>query len=103
MVWSGDRFSFEAVQRRAASGERTVAQLASVMPAHFIAFDVLQIDGRELLNEPYEYHRTVLEEPFADYGLTPPWTLCPMTTDPACRTLIRRCIKDSYKTAMLQA
>ncbi|MET8538219.1 hypothetical protein ABZV67_42600 [Streptomyces sp. NPDC005065] len=61
VVWSGDRLSFEAAQRRAASGERTVAQLATVMPAHYIAFDVLQIDGQELLNEPYEHRRTLLE------------------------------------------
>ncbi|MFI9586404.1 hypothetical protein ACIHCQ_32250 [Streptomyces sp. NPDC052236] len=30
------------------------------MPAHFIAFDVLQIEGRELLSEPYERRRGIL-------------------------------------------
>ncbi|MFJ8856312.1 ATP-dependent DNA ligase [Streptomyces sp. NPDC102437] len=83
VVWSGDRLSFEALQRRAVSGERTAAQLAVAAPAHYIAFDVLQAGGRELLREPYEHRRTVLEGLFTEHGLTPPWTLCPMTTDPA--------------------
>ncbi|WP_274563587.1 hypothetical protein [Streptomyces spiramyceticus] len=77
----GDRLSFEALQRRASSGGRTRAQLAAAMPAHFIAFDVLQKDGQELVNEPYERRRAVLEGLFTEHGLTPPWTLCPMTTD----------------------
>ncbi|MBT2401586.1 hypothetical protein [Streptomyces sp. ISL-100] len=46
------------------------------MPAHFIAFDVLQIDGQELLAEPYARRRVVLEGLFTEHGLTPPWTLC---------------------------
>ncbi|MGW0396225.1 ATP-dependent DNA ligase, partial [Streptomyces sp. NPDC003042] len=53
------------------------------MPAHFIAFDILQIDGQELLAEPYEQRRAVLEGLFTEHGLTPPWALCPMTTDAA--------------------
>ncbi|WP_244905443.1 ATP-dependent DNA ligase [Streptomyces agglomeratus] len=83
VVWSGDRLSFEALQRRASSGGQTVAQLAAAMPAHFITFDVLQADGQELMTEPYERRRTVLEDLFTERGLTPPWTLCPMTRDPA--------------------
>ncbi|MFE6023847.1 ATP-dependent DNA ligase [Streptomyces sp. NPDC056441] len=83
VVWSGDRLSFEALQRRASSGGRTAQQLAEAMPAHFIAFDVLQIDTQELLTEPYERRRAALEGLFTEHGLTAPWTLCPMTTDPA--------------------
>ncbi|WP_327372346.1 ATP-dependent DNA ligase [Streptomyces sp. NBC_01217] len=79
----GGRLSFEALQRRASSGGRTAHQLAEAMPAHFIAFDVLQIDAQELLTEPYEHRRAVLEGLFTDHGLTAPWTLCPTTTDPA--------------------
>ncbi|MFP1629894.1 ATP-dependent DNA ligase [Streptomyces sp. 5K101] len=75
--------SFEALQRRAVSGARTVDDLATRMPAHFIAFDVLQADGQELLTEPYQRRRDALENLFQEHGLTPPWTLCPMTTDPA--------------------
>ncbi|MGW7356266.1 ATP-dependent DNA ligase [Streptomyces sp. NPDC054802] len=83
VVWSGDWLSFEALQRRAASGDRTAQQLAAAMPAHFIIFDVLQADGQETLNEPYKRRRAVLEELFTEHRLPPPWTLCPMTTDPA--------------------
>ncbi|MFD3613601.1 hypothetical protein ACFWXA_37325, partial [Streptomyces atroolivaceus] len=44
------------------------------------AFDILQVDGRELLDEPLWRRREVLEALFADHRLTPPWTLCPSTT-----------------------
>jgi len=47
------------------------------------AFDVLQADWEELLAQPYERRRAALEALFADCGLVAPWTLCPMTTDPA--------------------
>lgn len=53
------------------------------MPTHFIVCDVLQADGQELLNEPYKRRRAVLAELFTEHRLPPPWTLCPMTTDPA--------------------
>ncbi|MFD5145084.1 hypothetical protein [Streptomyces sp. NPDC058401] len=45
------------------------------------AFDVLQADGVELINLPYRERRRRLEVLFASRALTPPWTLCPMTTD----------------------
>ncbi|MFK0047939.1 ATP-dependent DNA ligase [Streptomyces sp. NPDC090741] len=83
VVWHEERLSFEALQRRAASGVRTAHALARTMPAHFIAFDVLQKDGQELVREPYARRRTILETLFAEHSLSPPWTLCPMTTDPA--------------------
>ncbi|MGW0467646.1 ATP-dependent DNA ligase [Streptomyces sp. NPDC003027] len=75
--------SFEALQRRAVSGGRTATRLAAEAPAHFIAFVVLQIDGQELLHVPYGERRARLERPFADHGLSAPWTLCPETTDVA--------------------
>ncbi len=83
VVWAGDRMSFEALQRRAVSGGRTAARLANEMPAHFIAFDILQADGEELLNVPYGERRARLEHLFTDHQLTAPWTLCPETTDAA--------------------
>ncbi|MET9429630.1 hypothetical protein [Streptomyces sp. NPDC003036] len=52
VVWSQGRLSFEALQHRASAGARTVDQLANTLPAHFIAFDVLQLEGRELLTAP---------------------------------------------------
>ncbi|MEV5887350.1 ATP-dependent DNA ligase [Streptomyces sp. NPDC052020] len=83
VVWAGDRMSFEALQRRAVSGGRTAARLAQELPAHFIAFDLLQLDGQELLHVPYGERRTRLERLFTDRGLSAPWTLCPETDDVA--------------------
>ncbi|MGA4960527.1 ATP-dependent DNA ligase [Streptomyces lavendulocolor] len=81
VVWAEEKMSFEALQRRAVSGGRTAARLAVEAPAHFIAFDVLQIDGQELLHVPYGERRARLEQLFADHRLSAPWTLCPETTD----------------------
>ncbi|MFK0050435.1 ATP-dependent DNA ligase [Streptomyces sp. NPDC090741] len=85
VVWdtAAGRLSFEALQRRAAARGRTAAALAARTPAFFIAFDALQIDGTELLALPYSERRRRLEVLFAARQLTSPWTLCPMTTDPA--------------------
>ncbi|MEU6772641.1 hypothetical protein [Streptomyces sp. NPDC046759] len=56
-MWADEQLSFEALQRRAASSGRTAVRLAEELPAHFIAFDVLQADGQELLGEPYGRRR----------------------------------------------
>ncbi|MFJ3861924.1 ATP-dependent DNA ligase [Streptomyces sp. NPDC090085] len=84
VVWdtAAGRLSFEALQRRAAARGRTATALAAQTPAFFIAFDVLQIDGTELLALLYAERRRRLEVLFAARPLTTPWTLCPMTTDP---------------------
>ncbi|MGW0708968.1 ATP-dependent DNA ligase [Streptomyces sp. NPDC002643] len=81
VVWADEQLSFEALQRRAASSGRAAARLAEELPAHFIAFDVLQVNGRELVREPYAHRRAVLEELFTSIGLAAPWTLCPETSD----------------------
>ncbi|MFZ4266603.1 ATP-dependent DNA ligase [Streptomyces arboris] len=80
---SAGTMDFGALQRRAASGApRTVRTLAQSLPAYFVAFDVLQVDGQQLIDEPWEHRRAVLERLFAELGLAPPWTLCPSTQDP---------------------
>ncbi|MGI5484871.1 hypothetical protein [Streptomyces lavendofoliae] len=83
VVWVEGRLSFEALQRRAVSGGRTAIRLAQEMPAHFIAFDLLQLDGKELLHVPYGERRARLEQLFTDRGLSALWTLCPETTEVA--------------------
>lgn len=83
VVWVSGRLSFEALQRRAASSGRTAAGLAEEMPAHFVAFDALQIDGQELVRAPYSERRARLEALFVEHHLTDPWSLCPETTDAA--------------------
>ncbi|MFF8271393.1 ATP-dependent DNA ligase [Streptomyces sp. NPDC016562] len=83
LVWGAEagRLSFEAVQRRAAARSRGAAALAAKLPAYFVAFDVLQQDGQELLRLPYADRRARLEDLFTRNALGAPWTLCPMTTD----------------------
>lgn len=83
LVWdvAAGRLSFEGLQRRAAARSRGAAALAPGLPAHFVAFDVLQQDGTELLTLPYRERRRRLEVLFAARALAAPWTLCPMTTD----------------------
>ncbi|WP_244291576.1 RNA ligase family protein [Streptomyces subrutilus] len=84
LVWDPETggLSFEGLQRRAAARARTAPALAARLPAYFVAFDVLQSEGGELLlSLPYRERRRRLEVLFAARGLTAPWTLCPMTTD----------------------
>ncbi|WP_328623099.1 ATP-dependent DNA ligase [Streptomyces sp. NBC_00354] len=83
VVWDVEvgRLSFEALQRRATARARGAAGLAARWPAYFVAFDVLQLDGQELLSRPYKDRRALLEQLFTDHALMAPWTLCPMTTD----------------------
>lgn len=83
VVWAGEQMSFEALQRRAAAGHRSAPRLAEELPAHLIVFDVLQVDGEELLHAPYAERRARLERLFTDHDLRAPWTLCPEKDDPA--------------------
>ncbi|WP_406083591.1 ATP-dependent DNA ligase [Streptomyces virginiae] len=75
------RLSFEALQRRAATRVRGAAGLVARWPAYLDAFDLLQLDGQELLACPYAERCALLENLFSEYALTAPWTLCPMATD----------------------
>ncbi|MET9694671.1 hypothetical protein ABZY81_40800 [Streptomyces sp. NPDC006514] len=81
VVWDTEacRLSFEALQRRAATRARGAAALAARWAAYFVAFDVLQHDGQELLTRPYVERRALLENLFSEHALTAPWTLCPQT------------------------
>ncbi|MET7533895.1 ATP-dependent DNA ligase [Streptomyces goshikiensis] len=83
LVWDPEAgaLSFEGLQRRAAARSRSAATLAARLPAYYVAFDVLQADGQELLHLPYRDRRARLQDLFANHALTAPWTLCPMTTD----------------------
>ncbi|MFJ3842149.1 ATP-dependent DNA ligase [Streptomyces sp. NPDC054904] len=85
LVWDPEveALSFEALQRRAAARARTAPALAARLPAYYVAFDLLQQDGTELLTLPQGERRRRLEVLFAARALTAPWTLCPMTTDVA--------------------
>ncbi|MGW7334242.1 ATP-dependent DNA ligase, partial [Streptomyces sp. NPDC054840] len=83
LVWAPDagRRSYEGLQRRAAARGRSGPGRVARWPAYFVAFDVLQLDGVELLARPYRERRARLEDLFTGHGLRAPWALCPMTTD----------------------
>ncbi len=56
------RPSFEALQARMhVTNAAQVRRLATQVPATFLAFDVLHLDGRSLLDEPYTERRRILE------------------------------------------
>ncbi|MFD3870254.1 ATP-dependent DNA ligase [Streptomyces sp. NPDC058623] len=85
-TFEAEALSFEGLQRRAAARARTAPALVARLPALYVAFDVLQQGGVELLTLPYGERRRRLEVLFAAHALTSPWTLCPMTTDHATAT-----------------
>jgi bifunctional non-homologous end joining protein LigD len=57
------RPSFERLQSRMnAEGERAIARAARAQPVLYMAFDLLHLDGRSLLELPYERRRELLDE-----------------------------------------
>ena len=55
--------SFQRLQRRMhLSGESQIARMSKTLPATFVAFDLLFLDGHSLLDVPYEERRARLEE-----------------------------------------
>jgi len=52
---------FERLQLRMHARPAAVARLAADLPATYLAFDLLHLDGRPLLDEPYHARRALLE------------------------------------------
>ncbi|MEV6179958.1 ATP-dependent DNA ligase [Streptomyces sp. NPDC052015] len=82
VVWEAGRLAFERLQQRLVRRGAGAARVAAEQPAHFVAFDLVRLRGKDLTSWPYARRRTALEALFADLGLTAPFTLCPSTTDP---------------------
>ena len=72
ILGDGDRQEFDALQQRIHPAESRVKRLAEETPARFVAFDLLEQDGKQLLDQPFARRRELLEglvkEPV---GLTP--------------------------------
>jgi len=63
VVMGGDNWpDFERLQQRMNARPAAVARLAENLPVTYLAFDLLYLDGRPLLNEPYRVRRGLLEE-----------------------------------------
>src|SRR3954464_6373553 len=70
---------FDALQLRLHPAASRIAKLAKETPSSFVAFDVLAIDGRNLMAAPQSERRTQLERLLADAA--PPVYLSPATRD----------------------
>ncbi|MFC9191729.1 ATP-dependent DNA ligase [Streptomyces cyaneofuscatus] len=83
VVWEESRVAFERLQGRLNRTAVGAARMAAQWPAHYVAFDLLRLNGTDLTAQDYAARRAALEQLFTDHALPPPWTLCPSTTDPA--------------------
>ncbi|MGE5525778.1 MAG: ATP-dependent DNA ligase [Rhodospirillaceae bacterium] len=70
---------FDALQLRLHPAASRVAKLAREAPASFVAFDLLAVEGRDIMRLPQRERRARLETLLADVG--PPVYLTPMTRD----------------------
>jgi ATP-dependent DNA ligase len=57
----GDAQAFGALQQRIHPAASRIERLASEWPASYVAFDLLELDGVELLREPFERRRDALD------------------------------------------
>jgi ATP-dependent DNA ligase len=57
---------FWALQQRIHPAASRVKLLSETTPAHFIAFDLLALDDRDLMRQPFEERRALLEKALAD-------------------------------------
>lgn len=71
------RQDFEALQSRLHPAASRVERLSREIPATFVAFDLLEIDGASLLEVPFTTRRERLERVMGDAPITP------VTDDPA--------------------
>jgi ATP-dependent DNA ligase len=78
VIWDGDRLDFGALQKRMASREKVTA-LVRKKSASFVAFDVLQWDGKAYAQEPLRVRRRKLQALVT--RLRPPFAVTPATRD----------------------
>ena len=76
----GDALSFDALQLRLHPAESRIRKLSAETPAELMAFDLLELQGKPLTDEPLEARRTKLET-FVDKNAVPGLLLSPATTD----------------------
>ncbi len=76
---------FNALQNRLHPAESRVRLLAEQTPARFIAFDLLELDGEDLMALPFSRRRSKLEALVGAVGTQPATgvSLTPLSADPA--------------------
>ena len=72
---------FDALQLRLHPAASRVTKLATATPASFVAFDLLAVDGRSLMDAPQQERRAALERLLGN--AKPPLYLTPATRDRA--------------------
>jgi len=72
---------FDALLQRIHPAASRVQRLSLETPASFVAFDLLALDDRNLLDEPLHARHALLAAVLST--VQPPVYLCPSTTDPA--------------------
>ncbi|MEV4416190.1 RNA ligase family protein [Catellatospora sp. NPDC049609] len=82
VIWdaAANATSFSLLGRRITAG-RGLADEARRRPAHFVAFDLLQVSGQNIMGLPLRRRRQRLERLLANTPLE--LTLCPQSRDPA--------------------
>jgi ATP-dependent DNA ligase len=65
VIVNGDRLDFEALLQRIHPAESRVTMLATRTPASFVAFDILALGDRSLVEEPFHVRRERLVEALA--------------------------------------
>lgn len=84
VVAGPDGLDFDALQQRIHPAESRVNRLAAETPASFVAFDLVALDDRALLDVPLAERRALLEQALADPA--PSVHLTPGTYDRALAT-----------------
>ena len=74
----GGGLDFDALQQRIHPAESRIRRLAAETPASFVAFDLLALDDRSYMDEPFSVRRAALESALA--GVEAPVHLTPMTS-----------------------
>jgi ATP-dependent DNA ligase len=82
IIPAGDALSFDALQLRLHPAESRVRKLAAETPAEFMAFDIVEVDGKSLGHLPLAKRRKQLEQFFRE-NETDGLHLSPMTSDRA--------------------
>jgi len=74
---------FDALLQRIHPAESRVRRLAAETPASFVAFDLLALDDRNLMNEPLSSRHALLVDVLPKAAAETSVYLCPSTTDAA--------------------
>ncbi len=81
VIVGADGLDFDALQQRLHPAASRVNKLAVATPSSFVAFDLLAVDGRSIMDEPQSVRRALLERLLS--SARPPLHLTPVTRDHA--------------------